>query len=118
MPTTQESLGPLRDSWLLHLRAEHKSEKTRRSYGDSVSQFLDFLDHPPADLDLEMAMALKQAPEVNDPPDVEAVHVRAFIAYLLAVHRPSTASTRYNGLQQWFRWLVGEEEIKYSPMSN
>lgn len=118
MPTTQESLGPLRDSWLLHLRAENKSEKTRRSYGDSVSQFLAFLDDPPADLDPEMAKALKQAPDVNEPADVEAVHVRAFIAHLLAVHRPSTASTRYNGLQQWFRWLVDEEEIKYSPMSN
>lgn len=116
--TTLESLGPLRDSWLLHLRAEHKSEKTRRSYGDSVSQFLSFLDDPPVGLDAELAKAIAQAPAVREPTDVEPVHVRAFIAHLLAVHKPSTASTRYNGLQQWFRWLAGEEEIKYSPMSN
>jgi site-specific recombinase XerD len=116
--TILASLGPLRDSWLLHLRAEHKSEKTRRSYGDSVSMFLSFLDDPPAELDAEMAQALEAAQRVRTPADIDAVHVRAFIAHLLSVHKPSTASTRYNGLQQWFRWLVDEEEIKYSPMSN
>ena len=41
--TVADSLGSLRDSWLLHLRAENKSDRTRRSYGDSVSQFFAFL---------------------------------------------------------------------------
>jgi site-specific recombinase XerD len=116
--TVAEALGPLRDSWLLHLRAENKSERTRRSYGDSVSQFFAFLDDPPPDLDPEMAQALADAPAIDGPEDIEPVHVRAFIAHLLTLHKPSTASTRYNGLQQWFRWLVAEEEIKSSPMAN
>lgn len=118
MGTVADTLGPLRDSWLLHLRAENKSERTRRSYGDSVSQFFDFLDVPPPGLDAEMSRALAEAPPINGPGDIEPVHVRAFVAHLLSIHKPSTASTRYNGLQQWFRWLVTEEEIKYSPMAN
>ena len=120
MPTgaIADNLGTLRDSWLLHLRAENKSERTRRSYGDSVSMFFAFLDDPPPDLDPEMAQALADAPVIDGLDDIEAAHVRAFIAHLLALHKPSTASTRYNGLQQWFRWLVAEEEIEYSPMAN
>jgi site-specific recombinase XerD len=118
MGTVADALGSLRDSWLLHLRAENKSDRTRRSYGDSVSQFFAFLDDPPPGLDPEMAQALADAPVIDGPDDIEPVHVRAFIAHLLTLHKPSTASTRYNGLQQWFRWLVAEEEIKYSPMAN
>jgi site-specific recombinase XerD len=97
---------------------QNKSERTRRSYGDSVSQFFEFLDHPPADLDQEMVQALAAAPAIDGPGDIDAVHVRAFIAHLLTKHKPSTASTRYNGLQQWFRWLVAEGESTYSPMAN
>ena len=109
----------LRRSWLLQLRAEHKSEKTRDAYGDAASQFIAFLADPPAGLDDELATAIAEAPPVAKIPDLKAVHIRLFISYLHAAgRRPSTVNNRYRGLQQWFRWLVDEGEIEYSPFAN
>jgi integrase/recombinase XerC len=49
--------------------------------------------------------------------DVTATHLRAFMSYLLQMHKPSTANNRYRGLQQWFRWMAAEDEIAYSPFA-
>ena len=106
-------------SWLLELRAEHKSEKTRVAYGDAVNQFIAFLADPPTGLDDELAAAIAEAPAVAEILDLKAVHVRLFMSYLYAAGRkPSTVNNRYRGLQQWFRWLVDEGEIEYSPFAN
>jgi site-specific recombinase XerD len=54
------------------------------------------------------------------PTDVTAIrreHVEAFIEDVLARHRPATAATRYRDLQQLFRWLLEEGEIRESPMA-
>src|SRR5690348_17121996 len=106
-------------SWLLELRAAHKSEKTRVAYGDAANQFIAFLADPPAGLDGELAGAIAEAPAIAEMPDLKAVHVRLFMSYLYAAGRkPSTVNNRYRGLQQWFRWLVDEAEIEYSPFAN
>lgn len=39
------------------------------------------------------------------------------MTFLLSMHKPATANNRYRGLQQWFRWMVNEDEIEYSPFA-
>src|SRR5262245_46125628 len=68
----------------LVLRAQNKSEETRRSYGRSIGQLHDFL----AAQGMPTAVA-----------NVRREHVEAFIADLLGRGRSaSTAKTRYGGL--------------------
>ena len=44
-------------------------------------------------------------------------HVEAYIADVLACWKPSTASNRFRGLQQFFKYLVDEGEPEASPMA-
>lgn len=44
-------------------------------------------------------------------------HVEAFVEDQLARLKPASAANRYRSLQQFFRWLVDEGEIKESPMA-
>lgn len=86
----------------LVLRAQNKSEETRRSYGRSIQQLHDFLT--------KRGMPTAVA-------HVAREHVEAFIADLFEQGRSaSTAKTRYGGLVVFFGWLVDEGEIPRSPM--
>jgi site-specific recombinase XerD len=49
--------------------------------------------------------------------DIGRRDVEAYIAHLLDRFKPGTALTRYQDLQQLFKWLVDEEEIPVSPMA-
>jgi site-specific recombinase XerD len=49
---------------------------------------------------------------------IKREHVEAFIDQQLARFKPSTANTRYRSLQQFFKWLAEEGEIRSSPMAN
>jgi site-specific recombinase XerD len=54
------------------------------------------------------------------PRTVAAIHrehVESFIDDQLSRLRPASAANRYRSLQQFFRWLVDEGEIKESPMA-
>jgi site-specific recombinase XerD len=55
------------------------------------------------------------------PTDVAAIrreHVEAFLVALSdSSNRPATVANRYRSLQQVFRWLAGEDEIRDSPMA-
>ena len=52
---------------------------------------------------------------VTDPVDIDKRHVQ-FIADQLATRSAATASVRFRALQQWFKWMTDEEEIKVNPM--
>lgn len=86
------------ESFLLSLHAEHKSPRTIETYGDSVKQLAQHLGDPPC------ASITRQ--------DVEH-----YISHLWNTGKSAaTVSVRYRSLQQFFRWLVDEEEIDVSPM--
>ena len=54
------------------------------------------------------------------PRTVAAIHrehVEAFIEDQLARLKPASAANRYRSLQQFFRWLVDEGELRESPMA-
>lgn len=44
-------------------------------------------------------------------------HVHAFIEDQLARLKPASAANRYRSLQQFFRWLVEEDEVRETPMA-
>lgn len=90
------------ESFARHLRAENLSPRTQDTYIESCRQLAAFLAHQ------------------GMPQDVASVsreHIEAFITHLLERWKPATANNRFRGLQQFFKWLVEEGEIKDSPMA-
>lgn len=85
------------------LRVANKSARTIETYGDSARQFAAFLD--------ERGMPAQVA-------SVTREHVETYIEWLLSRSSPATASLRYRSLQQFFKWALGEGEIRVSPMAN
>jgi len=84
------------------LRAANLSPRTVHSYGEAVDLLGRFL--------AKQGMPVYVA-------SVTREHVETFIADLLEHHRPATAANRFRSLQQFFKWLAEEGEIKESPMA-
>jgi site-specific recombinase XerD len=85
-----------------HLRSINRSPRTIEKYVMAARQLTGFLA------------------DQGRPTDIEQVRrrdVEAYIAHLLERYKPGTALTRYQDLQQFFRWAVDEEEIAISPMA-
>jgi site-specific recombinase XerD len=91
-------LGPFQR----HLRAENASSRTIETYSEAVRRLVEFL----ADKNMPM-----------DPAGLTREHIQEFIRDQLVKHKPTTAANRYRSLQQYFRWLVEEGEIRESPMA-
>ncbi len=85
-----------------HLRAGNRSPMTITTYAKAVRQLDAFL----ADRGMPRTVAA-----------IRREHVEAFIADLLGRRRPATAANRYRSVQQFFRWLVEEGEMRESPMA-
>lgn len=97
------SIGRLKSSWELSLKADNKSPRTVQSYLEGLGFFEDFLV------------------ERNYPTQVNQIsrqHVEEWIIDLLAHKSPATAKTRFNSLKPFFTWAVDEDEISRSPMAN
>lgn len=110
----RDALEMLRDSFARSLRARNKTPKTIEAYISAVDQFISFLENPPAG---DAAELLARHP-VHDEGDIRRAHVEAYIGHILTRWKASTAVNRFSGLQQWFRWMVGEPDldIEVSPM--
>lgn len=89
-------------SFARHLRAANKSPNTSKAYLDAVSRLDAFLE----------ANGMPQA-----VAGIHREHVEAFVEDQLARLKPASAANRYRSLQQFFRWLVDEGEIRESPMA-
>ena len=92
-------------SFELHLRAEHKSEKTITTYLDAARWF---------------AAAHLLPAGVTDWADVRARHVQQWTVWLLANYADSYASNQFRALQQFFKWHATEDpdEPRPNPMAN
>jgi site-specific recombinase XerD len=95
-------VAPNGESFARHLRAGNRSPQTIKSYLTAVALFDAFLE--------DRGMPREVA-------NLRREHVEAFIEDQLAHHRPTTAAVRYRSLQQFYRWLVEEGEIRESPMA-
>ena len=96
-------LATLAESFALTLRAQNKSPRTIQGYLEGVALFDAYL---------------RSAGMPRAVAAIHREHVEAFIADQLGRHRPSTARTRYRSVQQLFRWLVAEGEVRRDPMTN
>ena len=87
-------LPSLLDSWMLDLRAQRKSDDTRKSYADGVRAYLSW------------CAAQKRE------PDLSRASVTTFTAWLLdAGKSPATALSRQKGVRRFSAWLAAEGEI-------
>ena len=88
-------------SWSFHLRALDAAERTQELYLSAARELAAFLaaEHLPLDV-----------------AEIRRQHVEAFVADQLKRWKPATAANKYRSLQQFFRWLLEEEEIEASPM--
>jgi site-specific recombinase XerC len=97
-PTVRDCIGSFRRS----LRAKNRSAMTIKSYIEAADLLADFLGQQGMPLAIEA---------------VRREHVETFIEDQLARWKPATAANRYRSLQQFFRFLVDEDEIQVSPMA-
>jgi site-specific recombinase XerD len=102
LDTVPDDVQPLAESWLRSLRADGKSPRT-------IENYLAALRH-------QSRWSADNGRPV-DPADQTVEQLRAYIADSLDRYARGTVITHYRCLQQWFRWLVAEDEIDESPMA-
>ncbi|WP_239559655.1 phage integrase N-terminal SAM-like domain-containing protein [Micromonospora luteifusca] len=99
--------GYLRD-WDRTLRAGNYPETTRYNYLLAAAQLARYLAEHSPDPDA--------ADAAEDPTEVTRGHAEAFQAWMIETRSASTALNKHKGLQQFFKWLLTEEDIDRSPM--
>lgn len=85
------------ESWVTHLRNREHVESTIRNYAATVRMFDEFL-------------ASKGMP--REVASIRREHVEAYIGELSATRKPATAAARFVSLQQFWKWLIEEGEVK------
>ncbi|MCX2729396.1 phage integrase N-terminal SAM-like domain-containing protein [Saccharopolyspora sp. NFXS83] len=83
------------------LKRENKSPKTIELYVSTATWFADWL---------------AKQDRLGDIADVTRADIGDWITELLETRKPATANGRFRALQQWFHFLVDEDEITESPM--
>lgn len=91
----------LRRDFAVSLRAENKSPNTQRLYLGAVDKLASWC-------------ADNGGPDA--PTEVTRAHMTAFMAAMTEQWKPATCSVVFRALQQFFGWLIREEEIERSPM--
>jgi site-specific recombinase XerD len=100
--------GYLRD-WDRSLRSGNYPETTRYNYLLAAAQLGRYLGEYSPDPDADAA--------AGDPGEVTRAHVEAFQAWMIETRSASTALNKHKGLQQFFKWLlVDEQAIDRNPM--
>ena len=99
--------GYLRD-WDRSLRAANHPQTTRYNYLLAAAQLGRYLAEYSPDPDADAA--------AHDPTEVTRAHVETFQAWMIDTRSAATALNKHKCLQQFFRFLVEEQEIDRSPM--
>lgn len=100
--------GFLRD-WDRSLRAGNYPPTTRYNYLLAASQLASYL--------AKSCVEVRADDAADDPTEVRKEHIEAFQAWMVETRSAATALNKHKGLQQFFKWLMlDEEEIDRSPM--
>ena len=100
--------GYVRD-WDRSLRSGNYPETTRYNYLLAAAQLGRYLAEYSPDPDADDA--------ADDPCAVSRAHVEAFQSWMIETRSASTALNKHKGLQQFFKWLlVDEQAIERNPM--
>ncbi|MFI1994901.1 tyrosine-type recombinase/integrase [Actinoplanes sp. NPDC020271] len=105
---TPSWFGYLRD-WDRTLRGGNYPETTRYNYLLAGAQLGRFL--------IENPEGIEAGEAAGDPTEVERGHVEEFQAWMVRTRSASTALNKHKGLQQFFKWLVEEEDLERSPLA-
>lgn len=100
------------DDWDRALRTANRPYKTRYIYQLAVQQLADYL----ASDDLPAAAVGDESDAADDPTDVQRKHVEWYLIWMIDTRSAATALNKYKGLQQFFKYLLDEEEITRHPM--
>lgn len=100
MPDPRAEWDSLRTSWLRSLRARNLTDKTVTIYDGSARTFQAYLaaEHP----------RLR-------PQDLRSEHVEGYLEHYAPGRAPAYVSQRYRALQQWFGWMVDQDELDTDP---
>jgi integrase/recombinase XerC len=93
--------------WDRSLRAGNYPETTRYNYLLAAAQLAAYLDTVTDD---------GFAAAAADPTAVQRMHLEDFQAWMVQTRSASTALNKHKALQQFFKYLVEEDEIAQSPM--
>lgn len=96
-------LGLAARLWQRTMRSENKADRTIKTYMESVVAFGRWL--------------LEDETRPLDPAAMDKGLMLDFMAAQVERHKPATASVRFRALQQFFKFLVAEGDIKSSPMA-
>ncbi|MFC7248191.1 tyrosine-type recombinase/integrase [Catellatospora aurea] len=100
--------GFLQD-WDRTMRSRNHPDTTRYNYVLAAAQLARYLKEHSPDFDSDAA--------ADDPTLVTKGQVEAFQAWVVETRSASTALNKHKALQQFFKWLViDEEEMDRSPM--
>jgi integrase/recombinase XerC len=94
--------------WDRSLRAANHPETTRYNYLLAAAQLGRYLAEHSPDPDADAA--------ADDPTALTRAHVETFQAWMIDTRSASTAVNKHKCLQQFFRFLLDENEISRSPM--
>lgn len=92
----------LRLSWLRSLRARNLTPATVKVYDRSARIF---------------TAHLATAEPKLEPEQIRQEHVETFLTVYADGRKPATVSVVYRALQQWFAWMVGQDELAADPTS-
>jgi integrase/recombinase XerC len=99
---SDDVLALLCRDWQRHLRNLNRAANTPRIYDTVARQFCAWL----AEHDRPL-----------DPREIGKCEIEDFIGHMITTRSASTANVAYRALQQWWKWMVTEEEIDVSPMA-
>lgn len=93
-------LGALIESWEIDLRARNRAPKTVTTYLSAARLLTAYLawQH-----------------EITEARAIQKIHVEGFVIDQLSRNKASSASVRYRAVQQWFKWMLAEDEIDEDP---
>jgi hypothetical protein len=94
------SIASTRDYWVLHLKSEHRAERTISTYLNALRRLDEFL------ADRGMPRAALHPPRAPGGMDRR----------MLERNQAGTMSIAFRSVRPFFRWLVDEDEIDRSPM--
>lgn len=100
MPDPTALWDGLRTSWLRHLRARNLAANTVTGYDRSAHKLLTWL--------------ATHQPRLR-PDELQQAHLEAFLTALADGRAPATVSVHYRALQQWFIWMLEQDEISTDP---
>jgi integrase/recombinase XerC len=93
-----EAWQPVERDFAAWMRYRNLAGSTQRIYSGAVRELAAFV----AD---------------TSPDSVTRRHMEAFITHRLGMRKPATVSAEFRALQQFWKWMVREDEIATNPMA-